>query len=48
MADNRETLQIVVVGHVDHGKSTLIGRRKASLLNMPICWMHLKKNRSRE
>lgn len=26
MADNRETLQIVVVGHVDHGKSTLIGR----------------------
>ena len=23
---NRESLNIVVVGHVDHGKSTLIGR----------------------
>ncbi|MEN6461973.1 MAG: GTP-binding protein [Syntrophomonas sp.] len=26
MANDRETLKIVVVGHVDHGKSTLIGR----------------------
>ena len=23
---NSETLKIVIVGHVDHGKSTLIGR----------------------
>ena len=22
----RETMQIVIVGHVDHGKSTLVGR----------------------
>lgn len=26
MANDRETLKIVVVGHVDHGKSTLIGK----------------------
>lgn len=26
MSENRETLKIVVVGHVDHGKSTVIGR----------------------
>ncbi|QHQ62449.1 GTP-binding protein [Anaerocolumna sedimenticola] len=26
MSKNRETLKIVVVGHVDHGKSTVIGR----------------------
>ncbi|MDA8441076.1 MAG: GTP-binding protein [Peptococcaceae bacterium] len=26
MTDKRDTLKIVVVGHVDHGKSTLIGR----------------------
>ncbi len=25
-ADARETMQIVIVGHVDHGKSTLVGR----------------------
>lgn len=26
MENNREILKIVVVGHVDHGKSTVIGR----------------------
>jgi bifunctional enzyme CysN/CysC/sulfate adenylyltransferase subunit 1 len=26
MGENRETVKIVVVGHVDHGKSTVIGR----------------------
>ena len=26
MEDSRELLRIVVVGHVDHGKSTVIGR----------------------
>ena len=26
MSDARERLKIVIVGHVDHGKSTLIGR----------------------
>ncbi len=26
MSENKETLKIVVVGHVDHGKSTVIGR----------------------
>ena len=26
MEDSREKLRIVVVGHVDHGKSTVIGR----------------------
>lgn len=26
MSENRETMKIVVVGHVDHGKSTVIGR----------------------
>ena len=25
-ASPRETMQIVIVGHVDHGKSTLVGR----------------------
>ncbi|HSA06611.1 MAG TPA: GTP-binding protein [Candidatus Gastranaerophilales bacterium] len=65
----REKINIVVVGHVDHGKSTLIGRllydtnslpdgaiekvkkyplRTENPLNMHICSMPLRKNKSRE
>lgn len=35
MSANRETLRIVVVGHVDHGKSTVIGRLLYDTKSLP-------------
>src|SRR5512147_859917 len=32
----RETMNIVVVGHIDHGKSTVIGRLMADTNNLPL------------
>jgi bifunctional enzyme CysN/CysC len=34
-ADGREDMQIVIVGHVDHGKSTIIGRLLADTGSLP-------------
>ncbi|MCA9637527.1 MAG: sulfate adenylyltransferase, partial [Myxococcales bacterium] len=31
----RETMNIVIVGHVDHGKSTLVGRLLADTQTLP-------------
>lgn len=33
--DNREDMNIVIVGHVDHGKSTIIGRLLADTFSLP-------------
>ena len=33
--DNREQMNIVIVGHVDHGKSTVIGRLLADTGSLP-------------
>ncbi|MBC9784393.1 GTP-binding protein [Heliobacterium chlorum] len=35
MSRSQETLKIVIVGHVDHGKSTLIGRLLADTASVP-------------
>lgn len=35
MADEREQMNIVVIGHVDHGKSTVIGRLLADTKSLP-------------
>ena len=32
----RETMNVVVVGHVDHGKSTVIGRLMADTNSLPL------------
>ena len=42
-SDNKDHLQIVFVGHVDHGKSTLLGRLYADTDSLPIG--HLDKVR---
>ena len=34
-ASNQEKMNIVIVGHVDHGKSTIIGRLLADTLSLP-------------
>ena len=35
MIDNREHLKVVIVGHVDHGKSTILGRLLADTASLP-------------
>ncbi len=35
MLDNRENMNVVIVGHVDHGKSTIIGRLLADTDSLP-------------
>ena len=35
MSENREQMNVVIVGHVDHGKSTLVGRLLADTGSLP-------------
>ncbi len=48
MEDTRETLRIVVVGHVDHGKSTVIGRLLYDTKSLPEGAVDRVKRISRE
>jgi bifunctional enzyme CysN/CysC len=36
LTDSRERMQIVIGGHVDHGKSTIVGRLLADTNSLPV------------
>ncbi len=47
MTNTREDMQIVIVGHVDHGKSTIVGRLMADTDSLPLGKLEAVKERCR-